>query len=132
MTYGLDTSVLMRLLNRTDDPYVQGVFNRINTMIADGDDFIISDLVASEIYYALQHHYGFSKENAINAMRAIAAAPGFSFSKEAEAALATPEAWKASPGLVDRMIANGYASHGHKTLSCERDFRKLDFTEVLS
>ena len=43
-----------------------------------------------------------------------------------------PEAWKASPGLVDRMIANGYASHGHKTLSCEKDFRKLDFTEVIS
>jgi len=30
------------------------------------------------------------------------------------------------------MIANGYASHGHKTLSCEKDFRKLDFTEVIS
>ena len=30
------------------------------------------------------------------------------------------------------MIANGYASHGHKTLSCEKDFRKLNFTEVIS
>ena len=31
-----------------------------------------------------------------------------------------------------RQAANGYASHGHKTLSCEKDFRKLDFTEVIS
>ena len=132
MTYGLDTSVLMRLLNRIGDAYTQNVADRINAMLADGNDFTISELVASEIYYALQHHYGYSKEDAILALRAIAAAPGFSFSPEAKAALDTPEAWKASPGFVDRMIAAEYAAKGFVTVSCEKDFRKLDFTEVIA
>ena len=58
--------------------------------------------------------------------------PGFSFSPEAAAALATPEAWKANPGFVDRMIVNGYAARELVTLSCEKDFRRLDLTEVIS
>ena len=132
MTYGLDTSVLMRLLNRTNDDYVQRISARINALLAAGDDFFISEVVVSEIYFALQHHYGYSKAEAIMALRAIEASPGFSFSPEAAAALATPDAWKANPGFVDRMIVNGYAARGHVTLSCEKDFRRLDLTEVIS
>lgn len=30
------------------------------------------------------------------------------------------------------MIVNGYAARGHVTLSCEKDFRRLDLTEVIS
>lgn len=50
---------------------------------------------------------------------------------QAMAALGTPEAWKASPGFVDRMIAGEYASKGYVTLSCEKSFRHLDFAEVI-
>ena len=30
------------------------------------------------------------------------------------------------------MIVNGYATRGYVTLSCEKDFRRLDLTEVIS
>lgn len=34
--------------------------------------------------------------------------------------------------VILRMIANGYAANGQVTVSCEKDFRKLDLTEVIS
>lgn len=132
MKYGLDTSVLMRLLNKTNDEYSQRIAAYISSRLEEGDTFFISELVVSELYFALQHHYGHTKEVSITALRAIAKTPGFTFSPEAKAALETPDAWRASPGFVDRMIANGYASRGCVTLSCEKDFRKLDFTEIIS
>lgn len=33
---------------------------------------------------------------------------------------------------IARKGANLNVSHGYKTLSCEKDFRKLDFTEVIT
>ena len=132
MKYGLDTSVILRIITGEPAELAHKVDTRIAEIIANGDEVEISELPVSEAYYSLQHFYGMTKEKAIIGLRALADEDGFSFSPEAEAALATPDAWRASPGLVDRMIANGYASHGHKTLSCEKDFRKLDFTEVIS
>ena len=131
MTYGLDTSVMLRLVTNDPSGLSQRVVERIRQLRENGDDFIISDVVASEIYYALQHHYRMSKMEAVESMRAIAASPGFAFSPEVQAALDTPDAWKASPGMIDRIIACEYAARGHVTLSCEKSFRKLDLTEVI-
>lgn len=131
MTYGLDTSVIMRLVAQTNDSHAEFVRDHVCELLDDGNDFFISGLVASEAYYALQHHYGNTKEEAINGLRAIAATDGFIFAPEAKAALDTPEAWKASPGFVDRMIAGEYAGKGYVTLSCEKSFRRLDFAEVI-
>ncbi len=131
MTYGLDTSVIMRLVAQTNDSHAEFVRNRICELLDGGNVFFVSCQVASEAYYALQHHYGNTKEDAIMALRALANEEGFSFAAEAMAALGTPEAWKASPGFVDRMIAGEYASKGYVTLSCEKSFRHLDFAEVI-
>lgn len=131
MTYGLDTSVVLRLATNDPADLSQRTVDRIRQLRENGNDFIISDVAINEIYYALQHHYQLSKMDAIETIRAIAASPGFSVSPEAMAALETPEAWKASPGMIDRMIANGYAARGYVTISCERSFAKLDLTEVI-
>ena len=131
MTYGLDTSVVVRLLMGEPPELVEKVATFVNSALAEGNDFFISDLVVSEAYFVLQKYYGKSKEHAVSDLRAIAASPGFSVSPEATAALETPDAWKASPGMIDRMIANGYAARGYVTISCERSFAKLDLTEVI-
>ena len=131
MIYGLDTSVVMRLLARTNDTLAEFARNRICDLLDEGHGFYISCFVASEVYYALQHHYGATKQESVEALRALAAEDGFSFSEEAKAALATPEVWKASPGFVDRMLAGEYSAKGYRTLSCEKSFRKLDFAEVI-
>lgn len=132
MTYGLDTSVLIRLLMNEPPELAAKASEFVEESLDAGNDFFISDLVVSEAYFVLQRYYGKTKEAAISDIRAITDTPGFSFSAEAKAALDTPDAWKASPGLIDRMIAGEYASRGHKTISCEKDFRKLDFTIVIS
>ena len=132
MTDGLDTSAILRIITGEPPALAQAVDICIAEMVANGDTMVISALPASEAYYSLQHFYGRTKQEAIMALRALADEEGFSFSPEAAAALATPDAWKASPGFVDRMIANGYAANGQITVSCEKDFRKLDLTEVIS
>jgi len=132
MTYGLDTSVIMRLLMGEPSGLAIKVRNFIEEHLTDGDMFFVSCLAASEAYFALQRHYCMSKEAAIMAMRALADEDGFTFSPEAKAALDTPDAWKASPGFVDRMLANEYSARGFSTVSCEKDFRKLDFTEIIA
>ena len=131
MTYGLDTSVVIRLLMNEPPELVEKVAAFVNSAIAEGNDFFISDLVVSKAYYVLQKYYGKTKELAISDLKAIASSPGFAFSPEALSALNTPEAWKASPGMIDRMIANGYAAKGYVTISCEKSFAKLDLTEVI-
>ena len=131
MTYGLDTSVVLRLLTDTTDPLTEKARERIAELLVGGNTFFISDLVASETYYALQHHYGNTKEEAITALRAMAQADGFAFSPEATNALGAPDIWSANPGFVDRMLAGEYAAKGQVTLSCEKAFRKLDLTEII-
>ena len=132
MTYGLDTSVVLRIITGEPADLAEKVQSRLTAMIEAGDRIFISYLTVSEAYYALQHFYGHTKENCIKALRAMSECNGFVFSDEAKTALDTPDAWKASPGLVDRMIAGEYAAQGHNTISCEKDFRKLDFTTVIS
>jgi hypothetical protein len=36
-----------------------------------------------------------------------------------------------SPGLVDRMITGEYRQDGIRTLSCEKDFRRLPEADVI-
>ena len=131
MTYGLDTSVVLRLITGDPSELSARVITRIADLLRDGNDFFMSDLVISETYYALQHFYGMEKEDAVYSIRGASDAQGFSISPEARAALDTPDAWHANPGMVDRMIANEYAARGHVTLSCEKSFRRLDLTEVI-
>ena len=131
MTYGLDTSVVLRILTGRPQPLADIVLDRIGQLLNDGCNFFVADIAVLEAYHALQHFYGNTKEEAILALRALAQEPGFVFSSEAMSALNTPEAWKANPGMIDRMIANGYAAKGYVTVSCEKSFAKLDLAQVI-
>ncbi|MBQ2629598.1 MAG: hypothetical protein IJG13_07975 [Kiritimatiellae bacterium] len=46
--------------------------------------------------------------------------------------LESPNLAKAKPGFVDRMIVGEYAIAGSDTYSCEKSFRRLDGTVVIS
>ena len=69
MTFGLDTSVVLRLLTGQPQDLAAKTLARYQDGIAAGDDFSVSDLVASESYYAIQHHYGKTKEEALDALK---------------------------------------------------------------
>ena len=132
MTFGLDTSVVLRLLTGQPQDLAAKALERYQDGIAAGDDFSVSDLVAAESYYAIQHHYGKSKEEALDALKSFSSGDGISFSQNFEAAINTPNIHKASPGFVDRMLVSGYGENGQITLSCEKSFRRLPGTEVIS
>ena len=57
---------------------------------------------------------------------------GISFSQNFAVSINTPDIYKANPGFVDRMLVSGYREQGQITLSCERAFRRLAGTEVIS
>lgn len=131
MIYALDTSVLVRILSNAPLPLAADVIMDIWHRRKNGDEFIVSNLVLSEAYYAMQQHYGVDKKTVLNALRILSEQPGFLFSQEAKSALALENIDRASPGFVDRLIHGEQHSKGLKVLSGEKSFRKLPDTEIL-
>ena len=95
MIYGVDTSVLLRVLTGQPVALAQKVRARLKDLWRSGVQCSVCDVVVSEAYYALQHSYGISKEKAIQALKKLSENPGFKFSDAACAALATPNLYSA-------------------------------------
>ena len=131
MTYGCDTSFLMRILTNHPAPLARLAIETAHSHIRNGDRFEISDLVLAEAYYALQASYGVAKGDALSILRRISTAEGFVVGSHAIEALATPNIEKASPGFVDHLIHGAYLADGKTTISCEKSFRKLPLSEVV-
>ena len=132
MTHGLDTSVVVRIISGLPEGVAEKVGERIAAEIAGGDDFAVSALVLSETYFALQHHYAFTKEEALQSLLAFSCTEGIRVAESIRAILESPNLAKAKPGFVDRMIVGEYAMAGSDTYSCEKSFRRLDGTVVVS
>ena len=130
MTYGCDTSFLMRILTNHPGPLAAKVIAEIDKRIQGGDVFEISDLTLSEAYFSLQASYGVSKVDALALLKRISEAAGFTVSDHARGILALPNLATAKPGFVDRLIHGTYFSEGNKTVACEKSFRKLPLSEV--
>lgn len=131
MTHGLDTSVVVRIISGLPEGAAENVGERIAAEIAEGNDFSVSALVLSEAYFALQHHYAFTKEEALQSLLAFACTDGIRVAASIRATLASPNLAKANPGFVDRMIVGEYATAGNDTYSCEKSFRRLAGTVVI-
>jgi len=132
MTVGCDTSFLMRILTNHPAPLARKVIEDAYRRIQSGDRFEISDLTLSEAYFALQASYGVSKTDALSLLKRISEAEGFVVSGHAKEILAIPNLARARPGFVDRLIHGIYFSSGKITVACEKSFRKLPMSEVLS
>ena len=132
MDFGMDTSALMRILTGQPAELAEKVLDEVGKIIDAGGTLHVSDTVVSEAYYSFQHHYHKTKEEAVAGLLTLSQAAGFRFSDGAKAALAEPNAARMSPGLVDRMIADGYAAEGFRTVSCEKSFRKIPGAVVVA
>ena len=132
MTYGCDTSFLMRILTNHPGSLAAKVIAETDKRIQSGDVFEISDLTLSEAYFSFQASYGVSKVDALALLKRISEAAGFTVSDHARGILALPNLATAKPGFVDRLIHGTYFSEGNKTVACEKSFRKLPLTEVFS
>ena len=133
MIVGLDTSIVLRLLTGEPNELARQAVQRITGLLAKGDSFAVSDLVAAETYYALQFHYKMPKNEALAALILLGKeGSGIRFSAEAEKVLKTPQLAKANPGFVDRLIHAGYQQVGQSMLTCENAAIKLGGVEVVT
>lgn len=64
MRYGVDTSIVLRVLTGKPESLAAVVRTRLEGLWLDGAVLDVCDLVVSETYFALQHSYRLSKESA--------------------------------------------------------------------
>ena len=132
MTFGMDTSYLLRLLTGRPKELAEKALARYQEAVGRGDSFSVSDMVVTEAYYALQHHYGKSKEESIEALKGVSEDDSIAFSAGFESVICLSNLAKASPGFLDRVLSADYRSRGQITISCEKSFRRLPDAEVVS
>ena len=101
---GLDTSVVLRLLTGTPTGQAHRALAEVTQRLRSGIRVSVSDLVVSEAYFALQHHYGVPKAEALRLLAAFLTQSGITCTGAAAAVLTTPNLATAKPGFVDRLI----------------------------
>jgi predicted nucleic-acid-binding protein len=131
MNVGLDTSVVLRLL--IGQPEIQAA-----RAVAFLDELhrkkivpIVSDLVVAEVYFALQHHYGIAKVEALNALRELFADGEIQSTGAAASVLSQSGLHSAKPGFVDRLIHAGYIGETTSVATFEKAGAKLKGVRVL-
>lgn len=131
MKVAIDTSVLVRILANKPQPLASDVISNVAGRISDGDTMVVSNLVLSEAYYAVQHHYGVDKKTVLASLLVLSEESGFEFTDLAKEILATEGLERINPGFVDRMICGESAERGLGVLSCEKSFRRMPNAEVI-
>ena len=124
LQYGVDTSVLVRLVAREPQGDFEHCVRRLVALMEErGCEIFASNQAIGEAYAALMHHYGILSANAraglLDALTSGLVAP--------LNGPAVIEALSASggPGLFDRLIADDYSRAGLETLTLDRKMASL-------
>jgi predicted nucleic-acid-binding protein len=110
--FGLDTSVLIRVLSGDPEELALAALGFLFDRRESGDRVRVSELVVAESYYALQHHYGASKRDALAALLQFLESPGIECDDGVVELLSTSGMESAKPGFVDRVIHRNYLRSG--------------------
>ena len=127
--FGIDTSILVRLVTGDPETGFRHCVRRIGALIDEGHEVFASNQVIGEAYIAVQHHYGISKADARSALHA-ALRSGLVAPLNGRTAIAALEASDGA-GLLDRLIADDYARAGLETLTLDRKMARLADTRRL-
>ena len=123
-SYGIDTSVLVRLVTATPEPDFQRSLNRLRVLIEEEDaEVFASNQVIGEAYIVLQHHYGVSAVDARSAL-ADTLTSGMVAPLNGQSVILALQS-SGEPGLFDRLIADGYSRAGLETLTLDRQMATL-------
>ena len=98
------------------------------SIINAGGRCLVGDLVVTESYFALQHHYKMPKSDALAALRKFSDGKGILFSESAHRILKTKGLSHAKPGFADRLTHANYRQYGCGMLTCEHAARSLNGT----
>ena len=131
MKTGLDTSVVLRLLLGQPAEQTAGAVALLDELAREGRQAVVSDLVVAEAYFAMQHHYGVSKQDALNGLRRLFADGEIKPLGAVAAVLATDRLASAKPGFVDRLIHGAYLANADAMVTFEKAAGKLKAVRVL-
>lgn len=121
MSAGLDTSVVVRLLVGEPKPQAAVARNFLERRSAAGEGpSRVSDLVVSEVFFALVHHYRVPAAEAVGAMNALFEDERVAPSPLARVVLAIPGVATGRPGLADRLIHGQYSDEGASLVTFDK------------
>ena len=128
--FGIDTSVLVRLLTRDPEREFDYCVAKLRTLADDqGAEIFASNQVIGEAYVAVQHHYGVTKADTraalLDVLQSGLVAP-LNERSVLEALVATRGA-----GLFDRLIADDYSRAGLEVLTLDRRMASLSEVQRL-
>lgn len=131
MKVGLDTSVLLRLLLGQPADQATRAVAFLDELSRGGHHAVVSDLVVAETYFALQHHYEVSKQDALMGLRRLFADGEIQPLGAAAEVLSVDGLASAKPGFVDRLIHGAYAGAADKMATFEKAAGKLRSVRVM-
>ncbi len=127
--YGIDTSVLVRLVTTEPADSYQYCVEQLSALIGEGAEVLASNQVIGESYIAVQLHYGVSKDDArIGLMRALRS--GLVAPLNGDAVFESLAAYGGA-GLFDRLIANDYRRAGLEVLTLDRRMASLPDVQLI-
>ncbi|MCY4530018.1 MAG: hypothetical protein OXD46_13430 [Chloroflexi bacterium] len=122
--YGIDTSVLVRLLTGEPPEDFEHCVSRLRGLIEnDGAEIFASNQVIGEAYVAVQHHYGVSKTDARAGLTDVLRS-GLVSPMNGRVVFEILDAVE-GPGLFDRLIADEYSPAGVEVLTLDRKMASL-------
>ena len=122
---GLDTSFVLRLLLGEPVAQAEKATAQMDELRSNGQRAAVCDLVFSEAYFALQHHYEVPKQIALDKLREFLESPEIVATGEAASILAQSGLGKAKPGFVDRLIHAHYLRETSGMVTFEKAATKL-------
>ena len=121
--YGIDTSVLVRLLTGQPTETYAYCEEKLTKLVGSGAQVYASNQVIGEAYVAVQHHYDVSADDAVSGLQDVLQ----SGLVEPQGGVQVISALQDSrgPGLFDRLIADDYSRAGLETLTLDRKMATL-------
>lgn len=132
MRAGLDTSIVLRLLTGEPEAQARRALAEVQALTARGVSLLVSDLVTSEVYFALQYHYSMPKAEALAILARFFAESGVQALGAAASVLAVRDLATANPGFVDRLIHAEYVRSTREILTFEKAAGRLQSVRVLT
>ena len=128
--FGIDTSVLVRLVTREPERDYVRCLDRLTTLVEDeGNEVVASNQVIGEAFATITHHYGATEEHARSSLLDVLTS-GLVAPMNGRPVLDALTA-SGEPGLFDRLIADDYARAGLETLTLDRRMATLAGTGLI-
>ena len=127
--YGIDTSVLVRLLTKQPTEDFTYCVSSLSSLVEDGSEILASNQVIGEAYVTVQRHYHIPRESARVALLGLLQSGLVSPLNGPDVLAILSESGQ--PGLFDRLIADGRRRAGLEVLTLDRRMARLPQTRRL-